>query len=277
MFGNKGISEGFTFFIGFSYLISLSRVSGLSENVLVTVHTKVYSGLMNYVIGAQNNFQKNTLIKGNEMILNINTTSNNKLFLMLNYYVATYYVLYFTVNEQISKEQLNVGISNVYHIQLNEKKEFLLSQSSFSDNQSILMNLKSDNCYFKIESSPQTEIYSNEPLYHQIIFKEVTECNIQIQIDNYIDTNNTNPNDICNFYIYGTNINEDEDFLICFNSVTIKITSSLSTAFWLVIIFLFVLSILLFGTYQIYKEIKQREKDIPSKQLIFYLVNNSNK
>ena len=54
---------------------------------------------------------------------------------------------------------------------------------------------------------------------------------------------------------------QDENFLYCFNVSNIEITSSQSYTLWLLLVFALVIVLIGYGTYLLYKEVKQRRRN----------------
>ena len=96
-------------------------------------------------------------------------------------------------------------------MKINDKKEFTISKDVFKSNQTIFLNVKSDNCYLKIESiSSRTQTSTENSYYHQIIYNEPDDYYVNV----YSYPELENAKEPCVFYTYPVQKTQKNDIFI---------------------------------------------------------------
>ena len=187
-----------------SFTINTNKVTS-NENVTVTVSSNILSGLV-----AMDNFEieekaaevnRTTIGRQESVSLSI---AEGTSFTFKEYAIEASFFL-FKYEENIkTNSTIELGIVQSHSMLSNETEILTLSQNSF-ENKKIVVNIKSENCDLKItdlnitDLSSKAEHFSNSKQYYQLIFSEVNDYAIKVEIDSDDNSNNT-----CAYYTYAT-------------------------------------------------------------------------
>ena len=110
--------------------------------------------------------------------------------------------------QKINEINIETDIAKIYSIDMNSRKQLNLYKETFYDNVPIVVNIKSDNCYLKIENLYLIQ-YSIEANYYQIFFNEPNDYSFNIS--SYSVENLNTP---CVFYLYPIQLGKDNNIRI---------------------------------------------------------------
>ena len=187
-----------------SFTINTNKVTS-NENVTVTVSSNILSGLV-----AMDNFEieekaaevnRKTIGRQESVSLSI---AEGTSFTFKEYAIEASFFL-FKYEENIkTNSKIELGIVQSHSMLSNETEILTLSKNSF-ENKKIVVNIKSENCDLKItdlnitDLSSKAEHFSNSKQYYQLIFSEVNDYAIKVEIDS-----DDNSNNACAYYTYAT-------------------------------------------------------------------------
>ena len=148
--------------------------------------------------------------------MKVNITPNSIITFIPSFLEASYYILYYTINEKENTiNELDIGFSTSHSIKLNDIQEYIFSVNHFVNNAYILYHFYSTNCNLNIiESSGQSEAFSHSNQFYQFILKEQKDYTFKVTLQNFLDNDNNNSNDTCIYYSYGTNTKYSKSIIL---------------------------------------------------------------
>ena len=151
---------------------------------------------------------------GNKQIISFKTPSNANILIYCLIYQPNVVIYEYSFGAlPTEKKDLVFGITNIYSMKINDKKEFKISKDVFKSCQTIFLNVKSDNCYLKIESISSTSQTSTEnSYYHQIIYNEPDDYYVNV----YSYPELENAKEPCVFYTYPVQKTQKNDIFIIY-------------------------------------------------------------
>ena len=216
---DKKSKEGFYEELSHKYLINLSNDKPLNEDVTITIYTTIYSGLVDYNVVEINNqtIYPVTEVYRNQIIMKLKTKYNSTIIFKPNILEASFYLLHFTINEDKDTiKQLETGFTQIHQIKLYEVQKFII-QNNISK---LMMHFKSENCLIEVtDIGEQAVLYTNNDNFYQFTLNDKKGYTFSIKIIKFLDNDNKNTNEICNFYTYGMNIDKSQS-IILFEGVT---------------------------------------------------------
>ena len=216
---DKKIKEGFYEELSHKYLINVSNDKPINEDVTITIYTTIYSGIVDYNVIEINNqtIYPVTEVYRNQIIMKLKTKYNSTIIFKPKILEPSFYLLHFTINEDKDTiKQLETGFTQIHQIQLNEVQNYSI-QNNISK---LMMHFKSENCLIEVtDIGEQAVLYTNNENFYQFTLNYKLEYTFNIKIIKFLDNDNTNTNEICNFYSYGMNIDNSQS-IILFEGVT---------------------------------------------------------
>ena len=149
---------------------------------------------------------------GNKQIISFKTPSNAEIIIHCLIYQPNVVIYEYSFGElPTEKKDLVFGITNIYSMKIKDKKEFKISKDVFKSCQTIFLNVKSDNCYLKIESiSSRSQTSTENSYYHQIIYNEPDDYYVNV----YSYPELENAKEPCVFYTYPVQKTQKNDIFI---------------------------------------------------------------
>ena len=207
-----------------SFTINTKKVTS-NENITVTVSSNILSGLVamdNFEIGGETaDVNRKTIGRQESVSLSI---AEGTSFTFKEYAVeASFFIFKYEENIK-TNSKIELGIVQSHSMLANEKESLILSQNSFENNAKIILNIKSENCNLKISDlSSKAEQFSNSKQYYQLIFSEINDYTIEVEIDNDDISNNA-----CAYYTYATDTSSSSVTLMEGFSFTTRLSKSYS-------------------------------------------------
>ena len=207
-------NQSFLSYINKSYYFILNLPGKDTTEINFYLNVTSYSGMVypSAIYVNKNQVSVSRYNFGNKQIISFKTPSNAVIMIYALIYQPNVAIYEYSFGElPTEKNDLVFGITNIYSMNINDKKQFKISKDVFSDCQTIFLNVKSDNCYLKIESISSTSQTSTEnSYYHQIIYKVPDDYSINV----YSYPELENAKEPCVFYTYPVQKTQNNDIFI---------------------------------------------------------------
>lgn len=201
----------------YNFAFSFHLPEDYTDNTTVLLSLTHFSGLMTINEITVNNTKidcDRSIIGANEVV-SFTTNSYSQNNITFNALIQSNVIFFeYSIKKNTELIYVDIDISQMHTISLNQTQFLTLSQNYFSDNP-ILLNIKAENCYLIANDiSNKAEKYSDYPNYYQFIINEKENVKIELKMKSFDDIDNNNENDTCVYYTFALQDSQKEKIVI---------------------------------------------------------------